>query len=55
MNDTLISRYRRWYDYEKDSHALTLDSLRAVAEESGAIQEACAHPFNVAPVGGAHL
>jgi uncharacterized damage-inducible protein DinB len=33
MNDTLIDRYRRWFEYEKDSHAKTLDSLNAVSEE----------------------
>jgi uncharacterized damage-inducible protein DinB len=33
MNDTLISRYRRWFEYEKDSHARTVDSLTAVGEE----------------------
>lgn len=30
---TLTSRYRRWFDYEKDSHRSTLDSLKAVSEE----------------------
>lgn len=29
----MIDRYRRWFEYEKDSHAKTLDSLNAVAEE----------------------
>ncbi len=33
MNEGLISRYRRWFDYEKDSHAKTFDSLKAVSEE----------------------
>ena len=33
MNDSLIDRYRRWFEYERDSHAKTLDSLNAVAEE----------------------
>jgi uncharacterized damage-inducible protein DinB len=33
MNDSLTARYRRWFDYEKDSHARTLDSLRAVSAE----------------------
>ena len=33
MNDTLISRYRRWFEYEKDSHARTVDSLTAVISE----------------------
>jgi uncharacterized damage-inducible protein DinB len=32
MSDNLISRYRRWFDYEKDSHRKTLDSLKAVSE-----------------------
>ena len=33
MNDSLVDRYRRWFEYERDSHAKTLDSLNAVAEE----------------------
>jgi uncharacterized damage-inducible protein DinB len=33
MNDSLINRYRRWFAYEQDSHAKTLDSLNAVASE----------------------
>jgi uncharacterized damage-inducible protein DinB len=33
MNDSLIARYRRWFDYEKDSHRKTLDSLMAVSAE----------------------
>ena len=33
MNDHLIDRYRRWFEYERDSHAKTLDSLNAVAED----------------------
>jgi uncharacterized damage-inducible protein DinB len=32
MNDTVIYGYRRWFEYEKDSHAKTLDSLNAVPE-----------------------
>ena len=32
MNSSMVSRYRRWFEYEKDSHAKTLDSLNAVAE-----------------------
>lgn len=32
MNGSMISRYRCWFEYEKDSHAKTLDSLNAVAE-----------------------
>lgn len=33
ITTSLIVRYRRWFDYEKDSHAKTLDSLNAVTEE----------------------
>lgn len=33
MDDTLIVRYRRWFEYEKDSHAKTLDSLNSVPGE----------------------
>jgi len=33
MNDSLIARYRRWFDYEKDSHRKTLDSLKAVSAQ----------------------
>ena len=33
MNDLLINRYRRWFEYEKDSHAKTLASLNAVPEK----------------------
>jgi uncharacterized damage-inducible protein DinB len=33
MDDSLIERYRRWFDYEKDSHAKTLESLNAVTEK----------------------
>lgn len=32
MSDSLINRYRRWFDYERDSHAKTLASLNAVPE-----------------------
>jgi uncharacterized damage-inducible protein DinB len=32
MNDTFINRYRRWFEYEKGSHAWTLASLTAVPE-----------------------
>ena len=28
----MIDRYHRWFDYEKDSHAKTLDSLNAAPE-----------------------
>ena len=34
MNDSLVDSYRRWFEYEKDSHAKTLDSLNSVAGES---------------------
>lgn len=30
MSEAMIDRYRRWFDYEKDSHAKTLASLYAV-------------------------
>jgi uncharacterized damage-inducible protein DinB len=33
MNSSMVSRYRRWFEYEKDSHAKTLDSLTAVADD----------------------
>lgn len=39
MNDSLIARYRRWFDYEKDSHRKTLDSLRAVSEQQRESEE----------------
>ena len=39
MNDSLVARYRRWFDYERDSHARTLDSLKAVPEELRESQE----------------
>jgi uncharacterized damage-inducible protein DinB len=29
----MIDRYRRWFEYEKDSHAKTLDSLNIVPDE----------------------
>lgn len=29
----MIDRYRRWFDYEKDSHAKTIASLNAVPAE----------------------
>src|SRR5687768_3299691 len=31
MTDSMIDRYRRWFEYEKDSHAKTLASLNNVA------------------------
>ena len=33
MSEKMIDRYRRWFDYEKDSHAKTIASLYAVPEE----------------------
>ncbi|MEP6913251.1 MAG: DinB family protein [bacterium] len=39
MNDSLIARYRRWFDYEKDSHRKTLDSLEAVSDEQRESEE----------------
>jgi uncharacterized damage-inducible protein DinB len=33
MNDNMIDRYRRWFEYEQDSHAKTLDSLNAVPDD----------------------
>ncbi|MDQ2921738.1 MAG: DinB family protein [Acidobacteriota bacterium] len=33
MSNSLIARYRLWFDYEKDSHAKTLDSLNSVSKE----------------------
>jgi uncharacterized damage-inducible protein DinB len=33
MAQELIDRYRRWFDYEKDSHAKVLASLRTVPED----------------------
>jgi uncharacterized damage-inducible protein DinB len=33
MTTTMIDRYRRWFEYEQDSHAKTLASLNAVREE----------------------
>jgi uncharacterized damage-inducible protein DinB len=33
MKDNLTDRYGRWFEYERDSHAKTLDSLNAVPEE----------------------
>jgi uncharacterized damage-inducible protein DinB len=33
MIDSMIERYRHWFEYEKDSHAKTLASLNAVPEE----------------------
>jgi uncharacterized damage-inducible protein DinB len=33
MSDSMIDRYRRWFKYERDSHAKTLDSLNSVKDE----------------------
>jgi uncharacterized damage-inducible protein DinB len=33
MSENMIERYRRWFDYEKDSHAKTIASLHAVPDE----------------------
>jgi hypothetical protein len=33
MSEELIDRYRRWFEYEKDSHAKTLASLNAVSAD----------------------
>ena len=33
MTDVIIDRYRRWFEYERDSHAKTLEALNAVPEE----------------------
>lgn len=34
MSDMLADRFRRWFEYEKDSHAKVVASLRAVPSES---------------------
>ena len=39
MNERMIERYRRWFEYEKDSHAKTLDSLNAVPDEGRASEQ----------------
>src|SRR6185503_9233072 len=33
MSEAMIDRYRRWFDYEKDSHAKTIASLNSVPAE----------------------
>ncbi len=33
MSDSLVNRYRRWFEYEEDSHAKTVASLNAVSSE----------------------
>jgi uncharacterized damage-inducible protein DinB len=35
----MIERYRRWFEYEKDSHAKTLEALSAVAAELRSSEE----------------
>jgi len=35
----MIERYRRWFEYEKDSHAKTLESLSAVAPDLRSSEE----------------
>src|SRR5688500_11110930 len=32
MTRSMINRYRRWFEYEKDSHAKTLVALKATPE-----------------------
>jgi uncharacterized damage-inducible protein DinB len=36
MTQGTIDRYRRWFEYEKDSHAKTMASLNGVTEEGRA-------------------
>ena len=33
MSENLMDRYRRWFEYERDSHAKTLASLDAVSDD----------------------
>lgn len=33
MSEKMIDRYRRWFEYEQDSHAKTLASLNAVPDD----------------------
>ena len=33
MSENMIDHYRRWFDYEKDSHAKTIASLYAVPQK----------------------
>ena len=35
-SNTIVDRYRRWFDYEKDSHARVLVSLETVPEAARA-------------------
>jgi len=39
MEMTVVDRYRRWYDYERDAHAKVIASLRAVAPAVRAREE----------------
>src|SRR5438552_15721986 len=39
MVQEIISRYRRWFDYEKDAHAKTIRSLESVPTERRAAPE----------------
>ena len=39
MSNILSTRFRRWFEYEKDSHAKTLASLHDVSEELRESQE----------------
>ncbi len=71
MSDTLADRYRLWFEYEKDSHAKVLASLRAVpstSRQAPAFQKAVTllahiaaarqlwlYRFGVAPQGPAEL
>ncbi len=48
MSDNVINRYRRWFEYEKDSHAKTLASLNAVPvdqRQTEAFRKAVAFSF----------
>jgi uncharacterized damage-inducible protein DinB len=39
MPPTLVDQYRRWFDYEKDSHRKVLESLETVPEEGRASEQ----------------
>jgi uncharacterized damage-inducible protein DinB len=39
MADSLIDRFRRWFDYEKDAHAKVLASLETVPESGRSAPE----------------
>src|SRR5438034_2768192 len=43
MLPTLVEQYRRWFEYEKDSHRKVLASLETVPEEGR-----CLEPFQKA-------